>query len=305
MDGTAWETGYGTYTSSGTSFARTTRNASSTGSALNVTTAAFLYIDWTATIAQSAERASRGFISGCELAWVSASAIDSGPGKVHIEGLNSVVDLAALTSLTGLITLTASAYSHVYVYAPDVTTTPTIVCSSVTPAAPYAGTARSASGTIASNAANLHRWLGVVLTDAAGTPKIRRFAHSAQSGMYLWRLTADSSTGGGGLWSRVLSAGVATAATQVNCSAFMPPQSNISIIISLIANAVVAAYVAAVGDTLSTSNSYFTIQPSSSTIYDKVQSIVPTSSSQLLQYMFANAPSSGLYLDGVGFIYSR
>ncbi|MBA3504407.1 MAG: hypothetical protein H0T80_01335, partial [Betaproteobacteria bacterium] len=86
-DGTAWETGYGTYTSSGTSFARTTRNASSTGSALNVTTAAFLYIDWTATIAQSAERASRGFISGCELAWVSASAIDSGPGKVHIEGL--------------------------------------------------------------------------------------------------------------------------------------------------------------------------------------------------------------------------
>src|SRR4051812_24043900 len=44
-DGTAWETGYGTYTHSGTSFARTTRKASSTGSALTVSASAFVFAD--------------------------------------------------------------------------------------------------------------------------------------------------------------------------------------------------------------------------------------------------------------------
>lgn len=44
-DGTAWETGYGTYTHSGTGWARTYRSASSTGSALNVSTSAFLIVD--------------------------------------------------------------------------------------------------------------------------------------------------------------------------------------------------------------------------------------------------------------------
>lgn len=44
-DGTAWETGYGTYTHSGTGFARTYRSASSTGSALSVSTSAYLMVD--------------------------------------------------------------------------------------------------------------------------------------------------------------------------------------------------------------------------------------------------------------------
>lgn len=52
-DGTAWETGYGTYTHSGTTFARTLRTDSSTGSALNVTTAAFLFIALPSAIAKS------------------------------------------------------------------------------------------------------------------------------------------------------------------------------------------------------------------------------------------------------------
>lgn len=53
QDGTAWETGYGTYTNSGTSFARTARTASSTGSALTVSTSAFLWVDLVSNIAAS------------------------------------------------------------------------------------------------------------------------------------------------------------------------------------------------------------------------------------------------------------
>lgn len=52
-DGAAWETGYGTYTHSGTSFARTTRHDSSSGGALTVTTAAYVMVGWTATLGAS------------------------------------------------------------------------------------------------------------------------------------------------------------------------------------------------------------------------------------------------------------
>ncbi len=48
-DGSAWEIGFGTYTHSGTAFARTTRHSSSTGSALTVTTSAILIISITST----------------------------------------------------------------------------------------------------------------------------------------------------------------------------------------------------------------------------------------------------------------
>lgn len=54
VDGTAWETGLGTYTHAGTSFARTSRTASSTGSALNVTTSAFVMVDMMSTTASAA-----------------------------------------------------------------------------------------------------------------------------------------------------------------------------------------------------------------------------------------------------------
>lgn len=54
VDGTAWETGLGTYTHSGTSFARTSRTASSTGSALTVSTSAFVMVDLNSTTASTA-----------------------------------------------------------------------------------------------------------------------------------------------------------------------------------------------------------------------------------------------------------
>ena len=50
QDGSAWETGFGTYANSGTAFTRTTRHSSSTGGALNVTTSALLCVDLTSTL---------------------------------------------------------------------------------------------------------------------------------------------------------------------------------------------------------------------------------------------------------------
>lgn len=66
-DGTAWETGLGTYTHSGTSFARTARFASSTGSALDVTTAAHVFVDWNAGMAGYADLGCQAIIPGGRL----------------------------------------------------------------------------------------------------------------------------------------------------------------------------------------------------------------------------------------------
>jgi hypothetical protein len=66
-DGTAWETGYGTYTHSGTSFARTSRTASSTGSALNVSTNAVVFVDIGSSIAQGMDLAAQAIAPGGRL----------------------------------------------------------------------------------------------------------------------------------------------------------------------------------------------------------------------------------------------
>lgn len=66
-DGTAWETGYGTYTHSGTSFARTSRRASSTGSALNVSTSAFLFVDVVSSVAEGMDLAAQAIAPGGRL----------------------------------------------------------------------------------------------------------------------------------------------------------------------------------------------------------------------------------------------
>jgi hypothetical protein len=74
-DGAAWECGYGIYTHSGTSFARTVRAASSTGSALTVSTSAFLFVDLTAAFAQAADLAGRGVCPGGRLTLTSGTPV--------------------------------------------------------------------------------------------------------------------------------------------------------------------------------------------------------------------------------------
>jgi hypothetical protein len=66
-DGTAWESGYGIYTSSGTSFARTSRFASSTGSALNVTTSATVGVGMVSSLVAAQEHGALGVVPGGRL----------------------------------------------------------------------------------------------------------------------------------------------------------------------------------------------------------------------------------------------
>lgn len=71
-EGTAWESFWGTYTSSGTSLARTTRIDSSTGSAITFTTAAIVFLDLTAQAAQMMFTATQGQTPGGRLTLTTA-----------------------------------------------------------------------------------------------------------------------------------------------------------------------------------------------------------------------------------------
>lgn len=67
VEGTAWETFFGTYTHSGTSLARTARYASSTGSAISFTSAATVALDVIAQAAQMMMYATQGVFPGGRL----------------------------------------------------------------------------------------------------------------------------------------------------------------------------------------------------------------------------------------------
>lgn len=71
VEGTAWETFWGTYTHSGTSLARTSRDESSTGSAISFTSAAVVYLDIVAMAARAMSIASQAVIPGGRLSLTS------------------------------------------------------------------------------------------------------------------------------------------------------------------------------------------------------------------------------------------
>lgn len=66
-DGTAWETGYGIYTHAGTTFARTSRTDSSTGSAINCSGSQYLYVDLVSNIADNVNLGAQGVTPGGRL----------------------------------------------------------------------------------------------------------------------------------------------------------------------------------------------------------------------------------------------
>lgn len=295
-EGSDSETGWGTYTHAGTSFARTKiEESTNSNNAITATTAAIFSVAHHGGAEKSALAVERGYKRGCEMIWIGNTSIDCGPGAVHIEGLEAVVEIPSTLSATS-ISLGNNAWGYAYIYAPNILTTPTLVFSTVAPAAAYAGKSRSASGTIASNAANLHRFVGAVKTNGSGN--IHKFGHNSANGLVVWR-------DGDFTWNRVLdpgalSTGQATTATAASCAVAAPPQSRLALL--FIQNNWGSSYavIATTGDGVtSTSNFQFTVGNGQA-----VAAPVYLDSSQSFDYFHASGAGGaalGLYVDVMGF----
>lgn len=282
-DGAAWETGFGTYTHAGAGFARTLRKDSSTGAALDVSTSAHLFVDWTATAAQGAADMQAGYIAGLELQWVSGSAINITSGSAHIESLNAVINAPSTLNITG-IALGNNAWGYVYLRSDG-----TAECVTTAPAAPYSGSARSKT------ADTSRRLIGAVRTDATGN--IYPFYHDVAPGLMGYRTPIISDTN-----FRVLFNGMATVSTTISCSTAVPPFSTVGALqfFNNTTNSA-GAYSASADDTLTTSN-YFSV---SGTAVRK-QFAHPLSASQEFKYLYNSAPATnGFTCDITGYYFSR
>lgn len=226
-------------------------------------------------------------IMGLQLSWLSGTSISASTGAAYIPGYG-VLEVTAPITLTGITGLAPTALSHVYLYLSGAT--PALEISSTSPAAAFSGTARTKSGD------TTRRYIGSVRTDANGA--IYSFVQVGERVMY--RFTW-------GITSRVLTNGMATTATVVDMSSWVPPFSRL--------------VVAKMANTSTTTNAGFVIQTaaddvSGSTNFVSMTAVdanatayvdFPVSMDRTIRYGYlGTAPGNGgAYIDVGGYIVSR
>lgn len=223
------------------------------------------------------------FIEGLQPFWTSATAVGVRAGAAYIQGSGKVVRAAADLSLSSLA-LTASAWSHLYVYASSGVLA--LEASATAPASAYSGTARSKTSDTS------RRYVGSVLTDASGN--IYKFLQSGS--VVMW----ENSIAGAPFF--VLNAGRATTATNVSCSGSVPVTAKVGVLIM----ATIGAADAAIG------NADMSGSLTSSTYLQYVGSgvqtthLMPLDGSQRFSYlMTASLSSGGFYARVCGYIMER
>jgi hypothetical protein len=226
------------------------------------------------------------YISGLEVSWVSASAIDIGLGDAYVESLGSIVRVTSVIHITS-ISLGNSTWGYVYLKSDG-----TGECNTTAPATPYAGTARSKTSDTSS------RFLGAVRTDGSGN--IYRFRMVPTSGFYRYQ-----GVNLGAAPFRVLTAGTATTATAVSCSAAIPPQSRLAWTHLQNTAAGVTFFIGSADYTVSATvfEAAIPAQPAGSTISSHNE-FIGCDASQNMNYI-NSAGSGGSYIDIHGFVLDR
>lgn len=161
-DGTAWEVARGcTYTHSGTTLSRGTLEASSTGSAISLTSAAVVSQIATAQWGNEIEVQRQSYIAGLIVTKNSGgNTLDISAGSCYDPSSGKIISYAGTTGLSAG-SLGASQWNQVYIYDSSGTATIEVVNNAAPPSSAYAGTARQ--GGTNSN----RRWIGSFLTTAA------------------------------------------------------------------------------------------------------------------------------------------
>lgn len=230
-----------------------------------------------------------GYIDGLQMQWMSTNALTVSSGAAYIASLARVVRAPNPIAKTGLV-LTASTWYHVYLVLSGAAADIEIVATA--PAAPYVGTARAKTGDTS------RRYLGSVITDASGD--LYRFRHSGMRIAYLMDVALTPEI------TRVLSAGVATAATMISLSRCLPVTASLATIKFQNNDA---------GAPARFSNSDVGANPATAAILNLpvatagAQSATldfPTNSAQQILYVMSGTPSgAGSYADVMGYMFER
>lgn len=148
-------------------------------------------------------------VQGLKLSWVSASAIDVGPGQAVVESLGYAVTVTSTIHKTG-ISLGNNAWGYVYLKDDG-----TIAISTTGPAStPFMATGKSKSGD------TQQRFIGVIRTDGSGN--IRPFEHDLSEGRFRY---VNDNIGLGTTVFRVLANGNAMSSTAIDVRGVVPPES--------------------------------------------------------------------------------
>lgn len=147
------------------------------------------------------------YIDGNKMVWAGPKALTLTSGACGIEGTGKVLRATADTAKTGL-SLSPATWYHAYRF--DNAGATDFELSTVAPAAPYNGTARSKTGDAS------RRYQGSVLTDGSGN--LISFVHSPEQG----RIDYRAAIGGATNPLQVLNNGRATTSTNVSCAAVIP-----------------------------------------------------------------------------------
>ncbi|TPG08328.1 hypothetical protein EAH88_11905 [Rhodanobacter glycinis] len=223
-----------------------------------------------------------GYIDGAKMVWNSGTSLSLTSGAMYIQSLAKVVQFPSLLTLSGL-SLTASTWYHLYGYLNA--GTPAILLSTTAPAAAYSGTARSMTGDTSK------RYIGTVLTDASGN--LYNFQQSNDRISYNTNLAAAPFT--------VLSAGRATASTNVSCTGSVPITAKIASLLILNSDTSQVVYFAntATGAVSTTNFLSFVFNPGTAT------ADYPVGTNQSLNYMYPSTPAGACFIRVVGYIYER
>lgn len=226
----------------------------------------------------------KGYISGLQMKWVSATALTITSGAAYIEGSGEVLFSDSDIAKTAL-SLSASTWYHAYAY--DNAGTPDVEIVTTAPAAPYNGTARSKAGD------TTRRYVGSVLTDA--TSNIYKFLRTGDTVMYETSIAAAPFL--------VVSSGRATGVTNVACGGAVPVTAKIAIAILAVTNAAADAPLgnADMQGTLSATNYLQYIGSGAQTTH-----FTPLDSSQRFNYLLTATVSTGGFFARVcGYVWER
>lgn len=211
-DGTAWEVARNcTYTHSGTTLSRGTLEASSTGSALSLTSSAVVMVTATAQMGNSLETVWQTYIRGLLVTKNSGgNTLDISAGACYDPSSGKVISYAGATGVSAG-TLGASQWNQVYIYDSSGTATIEVVNNAAPPSSTYAGTARQ--GGTNSN----RRWIGSFLTTSGSNIVAHDVVETAANQFETIYLAATNATP-----YRALSAGSQTTYTAVSLVGIVP-----------------------------------------------------------------------------------